>query len=202
MIEHVTRATAHEASDVFPDSHADYPAFTHVFPDRRRRRRALHHFFRATVDDAVASGVVTGHRQGERYLAAAIWLPPGAFPWSPTRKIRRTPRLLRVLLADPSRFQQFMAIGANAERQHPTGDHWYLVAMGVRPEAQGDGLGTRLLEEGLARADEQGTACYLETSDHSNVAFYQRFGFHLTTPRLQLTDAGPTHSAMWRPPPS
>jgi hypothetical protein len=46
------------AREVFASSHADYPAWRHVFPDPRQRQRALRVFFAATVRDALPFGAV------------------------------------------------------------------------------------------------------------------------------------------------
>lgn len=131
--------------------------------------------------------------------ALAVWLPPGAFPWSASRKLKAMPHLLRVLAAYPGRFPIFMRYGANAERSHPPGRHLYLVVAGVRPEAQRQGLGSRLIAQGLAIADEHGLPARLETADRANVPYYERFGFELTHDPLSLVPGGPTHVAMRRP---
>lgn len=180
-------------------SHAEYPSFRHVFPNPGGRRRALRAFFTATVRDGTQSGLVQAAWEGSRVLAVAVWLPPGAFPWSASRKLKAMPHLLRVLAAYPSRFPLFMRYGANAERSHPPGRHWYLVVAGVRPEAQRRGLGSRLITPGLATADEQGMPVCLETADRANIAYYERFGFTVTQDPLALVPGGPTHVAMRRP---
>lgn len=180
--------------------HSDYPAFRHVFPDPRRRARALRPFFEATVRDAIPFGWVLAATDGSRLAAVAVWLPPGAFPWTAWRKARATGAFLRVLLADPRAFPTFIRYGANAERAHPGEPHWYLVVLSVRPDSQRRGLGSRLVEPALDQADRSHLPCYLETSDPANVAFYERFGFEIVHPALVLVPGGPTHVAMRRPP--
>jgi hypothetical protein len=51
----------------------------------------------------------------------------------------------------------------------------------------------------LESADLDRVACYLESSDHANVAYYRRFGFVLLDDALALVPSGPTHVAMRRP---
>ena len=213
------------AADVLVDSHRNYPAFRHVFPDPRRRLKALRPFFAATLRDAIPFGSVytdagcgyAGTDAGAVHLGAdagavhpgadaggmaavAVWLPPGAFPWTGVRQARAAPTLVRTMIAAPRSFPAFMRLGANATRAHPTEPHWYLVVLGVRPSHQGHGHGSRLVAAGLHHADRDGTACYLETSDPTNVAFYQRFGFTVVDHALSLVPGGPTHIAMRRPP--
>lgn len=187
------------AADAIAAGHADYPAFRHVFPNRRRRAQALPPFFEATVRDAVPFGTVlaTG---GSEISAVAVWLPPGAFPWTALRKARATRAFLHVLAASPTAFPSFVRYGTNAERAHPAWPHWYLVVLSVRPECQGRGLGSCLVEPVLHRADLAGLPCYLETSDPANVRFYERFGFEVVDPALALVPGGPTHVAMTRQP--
>lgn len=50
----------------------------------------------------------------------------------------------------------------------------------VLPEAQGRGVGRRLFEAVMERADEEGRKCYLESSRAvPNMAIYRRLGFEL-----------------------
>ena len=179
-------------------SHADYPAFRAVFPDRRRRARALSPFFRATVRDAIPFGAVHAAVDGGTVLAVAVWLPPGAFPWTVGRKLRSAPSMTAVLAADPRSFPTFVRYGANAERAHPTDRHWYLEVLGVRPEAQRQGWGTALMRPVLARADDAGVDCFLETADPDNVPYYERMGFTVVDTALPLVPDGPRHVAMRR----
>ncbi|GAA0798130.1 GNAT family N-acetyltransferase [Spirilliplanes yamanashiensis] len=186
------------AAGVLIASHADYPAFRHVFPDRVRRRAALRPFFEATIRDAIGYGgayaddpVTPG--------AVGVWLPPGAYPWSAARKVRALPALARTFAAAPRCFPAFAAIGGNGARAHPAEPHWYLVVLGVRPERHGRGLGSRIVQAGLDRADRDGVPAYLETSDPANVPFYRRFGFEVTDPDLRLVPGGPPHIALRRP---
>jgi ribosomal protein S18 acetylase RimI-like enzyme len=195
----LTRGREAEAADVLLDSHASYPAFAAVFPDPGRRRRALAPFFRATVRDAARAGVVHGAHGGDgRLLGVAVWLPPGASPLPLSRKLRMLRGLVRVFAAAPRSFPTFARFGSNVERAHPRDAHWYLVVLGVRAQAQRRGVGSALLEAGLRLVDADASDCYLETSDHANVPFYERFGFSVTAPDLRLVPNGPSHVAMRR----
>jgi ribosomal protein S18 acetylase RimI-like enzyme len=199
------RGQHRQAADTLVASHANYPAFRHVFPDPRRRTRALRPFFAATVRDAIPFGGVyattgTDAATGIDVMAAvAVWLPPGAFPWTAARKARAAPTLMRTMIAAPGSFSTFTRLGSNASRAHPVEPHWYLVVLGVHPDHQGHGHGSRLVVAGLQHADRDGTASYLETSDPANVGFYQRFGFTVVDHALHLVPNGPTHVAMRRP---
>jgi ribosomal protein S18 acetylase RimI-like enzyme len=204
-IEHpgvsVVRQGQHrEAAAAIAAGHANYPSFRHLFREPRRRERALRAFFGATVRDAIPFGSVLAVGDGGRAQATAVWLPPGAFPWSPGRKLRAAAAFGRVLLADPAVFPAFLRYGAAVERHHRDLEpHWYLVVLSVRPDWQHRGLGSRLVAPILERADLDGTPCRLETSDPDNVAFYERFGFQVVD-ELAVLAGGPPLISMHRPP--
>ena len=91
-------------------------------------------------------------------------------------------------------------LGENAERhaafwgwvEHhmPAEPLLYLSHIGVVPERQGEGLGSALMRDGLARADRDGVPTWLETSRVENAAFYESFGFR-TAIDEDAPDGGP-----------
>jgi ribosomal protein S18 acetylase RimI-like enzyme len=86
------------------------------------------------------------------------------------------------------------------ERLHPKGPpHWYLGVLGTRKKAQGRGVGSSLLAPVLDRCDDEGIPAYLESSKHSNIAFYRRHGFEVTG-EIPLPFGGPSVWSMWRDP--
>jgi len=187
-------------ADALVASHADYPAFRSVFPDATRRERALRPFFEATLRDAIPFGHVLGAWADTHVLGVGAWLPPGAFPWTAGRKARAALSFMRVLAGDPRSFLKFTRYGANAEEAHPADQHWYLVVLGIRPDAQRHGWGRQLLGPVIGHADKFGQDCFLETSDPANIDYYRRFGFEIENAALELVPGGPTHTAMRRRP--
>ena len=67
----------------------------------------------------------------------------------------------------------------------------------MRPDAQGLGVGSRLLAAGLARVDAKGLPAYLESSSPANVPLYRRHGFEVVEV-LKATPDAPEMWAMWR----
>lgn len=55
--------------------------------------------------------------------------------------------------------------------------HWHLGPIGVLPEMQGKGIGSRLVRFYCDLLDEDVIDGYLETDRPGNVPFYERFGF-------------------------
>jgi GNAT superfamily N-acetyltransferase len=192
---------AREAGAILARSHADYPSFRHLFPERARRARALPAMFTGVARDAARLGsAYAAVGDDGAVLATAIWLAPGRYPWSASRQLRGAGWMLRVLRADPGSFRAFMKTGANGARLHPTYPHWYLETMGVDPAAQRKGIGGQLLEPVLEIADGDGVDCYLETADPRNTDYYARHGFVVENPAMQVVPGGPAHVAMRRRP--
>jgi GNAT superfamily N-acetyltransferase len=69
---------------------------------------------------------------------------------------------------------------AKVNAAHPTAPHWYLQLLMVDAGFQRRGIGTELLQPGLAAADREGVICVLETQARRNLAFYHRTGFVIT----------------------
>jgi ribosomal protein S18 acetylase RimI-like enzyme len=90
--------------------------------------------------------------------------------------------------------------GLNAlERKHPSEPHYYLLALGVEPDLQGRGLGTKLMAPVLERCDREQVPAYLESSKERNVPLYERNGFKVTE-EFVVPNGGPKIWLMWRDP--
>jgi GNAT superfamily N-acetyltransferase len=94
---------------------------------------------------------------------------------------------------------RFVRLMAAIERKHPRTNHWYLPVLGVRPDRQASGLGSRLMCPVLERCDEHGLPAYLEASSPRNRALYERHGFAVTG-ELRLARSAPPVWLMWRAP--
>ena len=169
-------ASAQRAGALLARAFHDDAMFCAVQPDPDRRRRVLPWFF--------AAAARLGLREGELHMldedaGAAIWLPPG------NGRMRAGP-IVRSGLAQvpfrfgPSAFRRFARITGNFDSVREEVVHqpyWHLFTLGVEPGHQRRGLGGELIAPVLARADDVGQPCYLETSEEHNVPFYERHGF-------------------------
>ncbi|MBL7257592.1 GNAT family N-acetyltransferase [Paractinoplanes lichenicola] len=197
-IETAGTASARAAARVLVRSHAEYPAFRHLFPRPGQRRRVLRPFLETTVRDTARHGRLDVALIGDRVVGTALWMPPGAWPASAGRRARMTPALTVALLAAGGRARSWLRTGAALDADIPDG--WYLIALGIEPSAQRRGVGRRLVEPALVRADAEGAAVGLHTSDPANVDFYTRFGFVVTRPFGELFPGGPAYLTMRRSP--
>ena len=127
---------------------------------------------------------------------AAAWVPPGRWQLSEEEMAGLAPQYLEVV-GGPHFERGALLIGMIEER-HPSERHWYLPFIGVRPDRQGQGVGSGLLAQKTARLDREGSPAYLEASSERNRALYVRHGFEVTG-EITLPD-GPTLWLMWRHP--
>lgn len=73
----------------------------------------------------------------------------------------------------------------------PEPPYWYLGVLAADPDHHGRGLGTAVMQPGLARADAEGWDCWLETSKPSNKGYYAGRGFIEPRP-VGIPDGPPT----------
>jgi ribosomal protein S18 acetylase RimI-like enzyme len=122
---------------------------------------------------------------------AAIWIPPGRGPSSVLDSIRLLPSFARLTgwgrMREASAAVEFLE---HRRQLHAPAPHYYLSALGVDPERQGQGISSMLLAPVLDAADAAGTAAYLETATARNVLLYERHGFavveELVLPRTDI----------------
>jgi GNAT superfamily N-acetyltransferase len=138
------------------------------WPDADEYLAAFPEFVRALGGRAFAAQTAFEIAEG---AGAALWLPPGVEP----EEVALVSLIERTVHA--SRRDALYAIVEQMGRCHPTFPHWYLPFVGVEPIHQGRGLGAELLRPILQRCDAEGLPAYLESSDASNIAFYERLGF-------------------------
>ena len=58
--------------------------------------------------------------------------------------------------------------------------HYYLMVIGVEPEFQQQGIGSRLMQAGIKKADDENLERFLETVTPEDVRFYKRFKFEVS----------------------
>ena len=131
--------------------------------------------------------------------AAAIWMPSESLrPNPPHKELMALPMLLG--LTGWSRFWRLLQLREAMDRRHPMDrPHAYLWFLGVTPEAQGHGVGSRLLKAKTDQLDAAGRPAVLETATTRNVALYRRHGFEVVA-EYRPSPTGPLNWAMWRAP--
>ncbi|MFO1015429.1 MAG: GNAT family N-acetyltransferase [Caulobacteraceae bacterium] len=195
-----SRATAADLESVvadLTDAFAVDPHMNWFFRDDAKKAAARADFFRLLVGElAMADGRIDRPAGGG---AAAVWMPFEALgPNSLIQELRAIPTLLRA--TGWSRFGRLLAIREDMDKHHPMDrPHMYLWLLGVATDAQGHGIGSRLLKAATDRLDRDAMPAYLETGTTRNVALYQRHGFEVISEHKARADA-PNMWSMWRDP--
>ena len=153
------------------------PLQTYVFPDpAERAARSPGHFAPLLRYGLRFGEVLTTTRPTD---GAAVWLGPDAWEVTPERAaaagLDDLPTIMGAAAAERF-FSVLAAVDPYHHRDVPAA-HWYVMVVGVAPEAQGQGLGRALLQPIIDRADAACQPCYLETAQPKNVAFYEHLGF-------------------------
>ena len=138
-------------------------------PDRRRR------MFEMTLKKGTKQNVIVAERDGRIEEVLTYADRPDCIP-----SARDT--LAAVRIAGP-RLLALIRDFRMVDRAHPRTPHRHLPVLGVRPEAQGLGIGGLLMSEYARRCDEAAVEGYLETtrradpSTRAQERLYERHGF-------------------------
>jgi ribosomal protein S18 acetylase RimI-like enzyme len=194
-VRRATLADAPRLAQALASAFQDDPVIAWIFPDQHRRCAVLAAFMEFRLHKLAFPHDQVWMTAGG--AAAAAWLPPpGRWQLSGPQRLRLLPPLVRFF---GLRTASVLAGLERMEKQHPDDrSHWYLFILGTEPAAQGQGLGSALLDQMLARVDADGMPVYLESSSERNLALYGRHGFELTGELV--IPGGPRIWPMWREP--
>jgi len=191
------RATLDDAvslSNLFASTFMDDPLFDYMVRPGARRAAALEMFFHEILRARdIPQGEVWMSSDGH---ACVCWLKPGArrSPGGLIKKLSWLPFFIRVF--GLARLTRGMAMMEAMEKNHPSGQHFYLTFIAVSPEYHGVGLGSRILKATLEQIDAAGMPSYVESSNPKNATFYERGGF---VAQKNIAPVGaPPLIAMWR----
>jgi ribosomal protein S18 acetylase RimI-like enzyme len=164
-----------QAARVICQAFKDDPAGVYFTPYPRRRAYIFSWLARG--------GLKLGFKYGKIFTTppvdgCAVWIRPGTPDLSlwDLAKLGLFPPLLAGLAA-LRRFTTMMEVTSLAHQQFAPENHWYLFILAVSPALQGQGLGSRLIQPILERADAQSLPCYLETMNPRSLPFYDKHGF-------------------------
>jgi ribosomal protein S18 acetylase RimI-like enzyme len=178
------------------------PGYVAVMPDEEIRRQVLLYLVTDSAREAIAHDAAFGAFDGDRLIGASLWLPPGTYPPPPMPPGVQPPLPPYLRELDEDVLQGLIAYDENCVRHFPDEPAWYLMYLGVDPEAQGNGTGSAILRESLRSVMErQAAPAYLETGTERNVRFYERFGFGVREAGVQLVPGETRHWTMTRPVP-
>lgn len=173
------------------------PMTSYLFPSGRNNQKRLSYLFRIELRYVFRHGVVETIAEGR---AMALWLSPKRMKGAFNAMIQSGAGLAPFRMGVGATWRVILLLRSLHELHSKlqSGDHWYLLGLGVHPKHQGEGWGSELLRHGLARAHSMSLPCYLETTNQRNIGYYERNGFRLLGQR-QIACAGPVIWGMRRP---
>jgi len=144
--------------------------------DDRERRAALAAYLEYSFEQGRRIGRVVHLEAAD--LGVAVWVLPQADEVKDHERSRKR-TYLRKVLGERGCLSYGSIVDYMSARacRVVASDAWYLSIVAIAPEAQGRGLGARLLAPTLAEADAAAAACYLETFNPRSLRFYERLGF-------------------------
>jgi len=169
---------------VLADAFFDDPLNDWLLPNRGRRNAALRkgmgHVLRESY---IPNG---GAWTTEELEGVALWAKAGDPKPSTLQELRGLPTFAATFR---HHLPRAMKAFGSLERRRPDEPHWFLDILAVRPDRQGRGIGSALMEVALAEADRTSMPAFLGTSNRRNVPLYQHFGFEVH----EEFDLGPVH---------
>lgn len=177
----------------FSQAFADDPGLSWIWPDRADRLQRLPHFFDAIVRGTLSAGVAL---RSEAATAVSLWRRPERIHPDDAETRQVLPSLARAFDIGGERSQLMSSV---LKRHQPaTPGWWYLQFIGVRPEAQGSGLGGAAIRAGLDLAGSGDAPVYVEVMNPANLGYYRHIGFE-TVSEFDIPDDGPhVWGMVWR----
>ena len=166
------------AAETLARAFHDDPLMVYAIPDPAERTRLLPEVYARMIRFGSLEGEV--HVTASAVEGVAVWLPPNA-KWTRKNIEASGMHQLATLIGDDAyqRYREVVGREWQARERDMTGPCWYLFLVGVEPSRQRSGLGGALIRPVLERADIEQLACYLETENQRNVAFYLKQGFEM-----------------------
>jgi len=158
----------------------------------------------AHILTGLALGLPSSTTPGE-FDAVALWMPPGKNMDDWYTLVRSGLWMLKWRYSVEGRsrfFDEFLPIlhdtKAEIMKERDT-NSWYLVYLGTREKARGNGYAGKLVRTVTDKADADRLACYLESTHHANLPLYNRLGFEFER-TIKLKDENVTLDIMVREP--
>ena len=187
-----------QASEVLLRAFLDDVVYKYVFPDLEERTQSLRRHWNAVVEYSLVFGEVY---TTPTLCGVACWLPSGKLLAALWALVCTRFAPYRAMLSFSKEARERMVALAcytdEVKKRAAPEPHWSLGLLGVDPACQGQGIGAKLLQDGLAMCDAKGLPCYLETGTESNVHFYEKHGFTVVN-EGEMPGHGPKIWAMLR----
>ncbi len=168
------------------------PVLRFLMPDANIRMQRATRFYQLVLSQFANAGVIT---TDESRGAAAIWQAPNPPMPGLLTQAYLGARMISILRRRAIAGYELLEA---MERVHYEAPHWYLALLGTDPEQRGRGIASALIRRVTRICDRDGLPAYLESSNETNISFYESHGFTVVQ-EIRISD-GPTLWPMLRQP--
>jgi ribosomal protein S18 acetylase RimI-like enzyme len=151
------------------------PYYCFIMPNDKKRAEQLQWWMKILLRYSFKYGTI--HYTND-LKSVAMWLGPDK-PIIDDIKILSSGLILYPFRIGYRNFMRVTDISEQWKREHMkiSKRHYYLMVIGVEPEFQQKGIGSRLMQVGLKKADDEKLECFLETVTNEDVKFYMKHNF-------------------------
>ena len=178
-IETGEELTSHENEFAGVLSRAFYndPYYVFIMPNDKKRMEQLQWWMRILLRYTYKYGSI--HYTND-FKSVAMWVGPDK-PIIDDAKIGYMGLMLYPFKIGVLNFRRLLDISGQWNKEHKKLNkrHYYLMVIGVEPEFQQKGIGSRLMQVGLKKADDEKLECFLETVTYEDVKFYIKHNFEV-----------------------
>lgn len=175
----LNKSDAKHAVEVLAKAFQNYPLLQYYFPNKFEREKISSHFLSFAVFTGISYGEV--YATSSNLEGVAVWIPSTNYPVTFWGLLRSVPLSVIFGFGSHGGFKM-RRLGEYIDTVHQRlipYKHWFLQTIGINPEFQNKGYGSKLLRPMISRIDKEGLPCYLETLDEQNVPLYEHFGFRI-----------------------
>ncbi len=174
----LTSVDLDKAENTLGTAFLNYPYPGGTISDEKRRLECLKIMFRLEMDRIITFGTIESINSECSSIAAWCTLGDmgsGAALPTQIRKLLGHIKLHELL----NGILRYLVIEKGRKNLHLSPDTMYLFSIGVLPEIQKKGHGSRLISKKLEECSGKGQTVYLETNTEHNRDFYKKFGFEI-----------------------
>ncbi len=187
MLYHLQKNDIRFAAKVLGQSFIDYPLFQSILPNREYRKKKIEFLSVFLITSGMLKGEVLA--PSNKIEGVSIWIN-SASPKPSSLRILWDCLIPLFLTVEPFSALRFIKAGLMKEKKRKEmlkGSYILLDLIGINPSYQKQGYARKMIESRLAEYDKLPDPCYLETSDKENLAYYEKFNFHLCCQYQLLT---------------
>lgn len=174
-----------KATTVLTRAFHEDPLIKLIYPDSEERKRYTPILWKFLTKDGLKHGEV--YSPTKEIEGVAKWLPPGREHMGIWRTIRSGGLKMGVALArqkderklSPRKIEQVTNRITQIHKELMKEPHWYLANIGIAPDHQRKGYGSKLIKPMLERIEKEGYSVFLETNFEGNVGLYEHLGFDI-----------------------